>query len=129
MVDNNVEIGDKVLIGGLYGEDFTEINNKIGTVKKIMFSSSQHYVTYIVDVSIKGIIVPVNLAYVYKIEDLDIYDYDLNTLDALNPIEYYIEKFNIVGETHLLIDQWGKSYLFCKTRDNNMQSLALTNLN
>ena len=57
MVDNDVELGDKVLIGGLYGEDFIEINNKIGTVKKIMFSSSEHYVTYIVDVLIKNLII------------------------------------------------------------------------
>ena len=129
MVDTNVEIGDKVLIGGLYGEDFVEINNKIGTIKKIMFSSSQHYVTYIVDVLIDGFIVPINLSYIYKLEDLDIYDYDSSFIEALNPLQFYIDKFNVVGETHLLIDQWGKSYLFCKTRENNMQPLALTNLN
>jgi hypothetical protein len=129
MVDTNVEIGDKVLIGGLYGEDFIEINNKTGIIKKIMFSSSQNYVTYIVDVLIDGLIVPINLSYIYKLDDLDIFDYDTSFVEALNPIEFYIEKFNVVGDTHLLIDQWGKSYLFCKTRENNMQPLALTNLN
>ena len=125
----NIEIEDKVLIGGLYGEDFVKINNKIGTIKKIMFTSSQHYVTYIVDVMIDGVIVPINLAYIYKVDDLDVYDYNTNFMEALNPIEYYFQKFNVVGNTKLLIDQWGKSYLFCKTRENNMMPLALTNLN
>ena len=59
----DVEIGDKILIGGLYGDDFVEINNKIGTIEKIMFSSSQNYVTYIVDVLIDGLIFLAFLAY------------------------------------------------------------------
>jgi len=75
MVDTNIEIGDKVLISGLCGKDFVEINNKIGIIKKIMFTSSQHYVTYIVNVLIDDLIVPVNLAYVYRLDSLDIYDY------------------------------------------------------
>lgn len=128
MTDNYVQIGDKVIIGGLYGDDFVELNNKIGTIEKIMFTSSEYYTTYLVDVNIKGEVVPVNLAYIYRVDDLDLFDYyELTNFD--DPFEFYKTKFRIVGQTHLLVDQLGKSYLYCKTRENNMQPLVLTNLN
>lgn len=128
MIDNYVEIGDKVLIGGLFGDDFKEINNQTGIVKKIMFTSSKFYTTYLVDVQIHGEIVPVNLAYIYKVEDLDVFDYQ-ELIDSENPLEFYYNKFRIVGDSQLLIDQWGKSYLYCRTRENNMFPITLTNHN
>lgn len=128
MIDNHVEIGDKIIIGGLLGDDFFEINNQIGTVEKIMFASSEHYATYLVDVNIRGKIVPINLAYIYKLEDLDVFDY-YELTELPNVMDFYISKFRIVGRTDLLIDDWGKSYLYCKTRENNMVALTLTNLN
>lgn len=128
MVDNEIQIGDRVYIGGIFGDDFKMINNKVGIVKRIMFSSSEHYATYLVDVSINGKIFPLNLSFVYKLDDFDIYDYD-GLLNGSSPLEFYFKKFRIIGRPSLLYDQLGLNHLYCKTKDNNIQPLTITSLN
>ena len=128
MIDNHIKIGDKIIVGGLFSDDFLGLNNKIGTIKKIMFASSGYYSTYLVDVNIDGNIVPINLSYIFKLDDLDIFNY-YELTEFTNPIDFYISKCRLVGHTYMLIDQRGTSYLQCKTRENNLLQLTLSNLN
>ena len=111
MVNCNVEIGDKIFIGGLYGSDFKMINHKIGKIDKLMFTSNEYYSTYLADVRIDNMIFPINLTYVYKINDLDTYDYD-GILDGDSPLEYYFTKFKIIES------KYNRCYIFkMKHRD------------
>lgn len=96
MVNSNIDIGDRVYIGGIYGDDFEVVNNKLGRIDSIVFASYQGYSTYLVDVIIDGQIFPINIGYVYKIDDLDTYDFE-GILEEY-PIGYFFNKFEIKGE-------------------------------
>lgn len=130
MFNNPIDIGDNVYIGGLFGEDFIEINNKIGKVEKITFSSTPEFATYIVDVLIDDTVVTVNLAYIFKLDNI----FGINQLmhfsgSLSDPLNYYYRKLRVVGTPTLVLDESGRSFLFCQTRENSIESLTLTNLN
>lgn len=127
MVNINIGIGDKVYVGGIFGDDFKIINNKTGTVKRIMFSSNENYNTYLIDVDINGDIFPLNLSYVFKVDDFDTYDYD--ELLSEYPLEYYLETFQIIGTPTLMYDQLGLNYLYCKTKEFKVKPLMITSIN
>ena len=49
-----IDIGEKVLIFGLFGKDYYSINNKIGIVNSIMFSSCENSLSLMADVLINN---------------------------------------------------------------------------
>lgn len=125
MIESVIDIGDKVYIGGLFGEDFKEVNNKIGIVNEIIFSSTPSYTTYIVNVLIGDTLVSVNLAYVFKLDQIN---EGLKSI-VYQPHIYFMKKLHITGIPDLVMDDLGRSMLFCRTRENTLQPLTLTNLN
>lgn len=127
MVDCNIDIGDKVYVGGIYGKDFEIVNNKIGTISNIVFASYQDYSTYLVDVVINGEIFPLNLSYVYKLNDLDTYDYEGILEDY--PLEYYFNKFEITGEALIRHDEEGSCKVISKTKNGIAKVFYLTSIN
>lgn len=129
MVDCNIDIGDLVYIGGIIGDEFKIINNKVGEIKRVMFSSDEYYTTYLVDVIVNGEIFPVNLNYIYKIDDLDTYEYASLFIGNSSPLDYYFKLYNTTGKEVMLYDQYGQNYLYCQTKDNYIKQLVLTSLN
>lgn len=131
MFSNPVDIGDKVYIGGLFGFDFTEINNKFGKVEKITFSSTPTFATYMADVLIDDEkVVTVNLAYLFKFDNIYGVNQQMHFSGSVSdPLNYYYRKFRVIGTPSLVMDELGRSFLFCQTRENSMESLTLTNLN
>jgi hypothetical protein len=127
MVNCNVEIGDKVYIGGIYGKDFEMFNNKIGKIDKIIFVSYEDYSTYLVDVMVNGIIFPVNFSYIFKVDDLDTFDYDEILNDS--PLDYYFKKNNITGKAIIHYDEDGLNKVICKSQNNDAKVFYLTSIN
>lgn len=83
-------IGDSVYVGGLQGNEFDQINNKVGVLKKIYSLISDNQIKYLANVKINDYEFPINLNYVYK----------LNTV-ITDPI--FLEN-NILNEMYQLHD-------------------------
>ena len=114
-------------VGGIYGKDFDMINNKIGKIDKIIFASYEDYSTYLVDVIINGEIFPVNFSYIFKLDDLDTFDYD-GILEEY-PIDYYFNKYNITGKAVIHYDEDGLNKIVCKSKNNDAKVFYLTSIN
>jgi hypothetical protein len=122
-----VSIGDKVFIGGLFGKDFDEINNKVGEVEKIVVTSTPDNNThYFAEVNIGKFIIPVDFHYIFKLNESGV---DVDLTEELNsPITHFFRKYRVV-QSKLAIDALGQSLCFCITMENNVETLTLTNLN
>lgn len=128
MVNSTIGIGDKVYIGGITDDDYRFLNHKTGYVDNITFSSRNDYTSILVDVNIDDKIHTINLTYTYKIDDLDVFDYD-GLLDRHTPLKYYFDISNIVGNQYILRDNLGINYLCALTRNQKIKMFKLTGLN
>ena len=128
MVNYDVEVGDKIYVGGIYGDDFKMFNNKVGKVDAIIFNSNQFFSTYLVDVVVNKTIFPVNLSYIYKLNDLDTYDYG-DLLEDEEPLNHYFNKHNITGEAVIKYDEDGLNQVVCKTNKGIGKVFYLTSIN
>lgn len=122
-----IGVGDKVFIGGLFGKDFDEINNKVGQIEKIIVSSTPENTTvYLAEINIGKYTIPVDFHFIFKLND-DGLDVDL-TEELYSPITHFFRKYKVV-QSKLAIDPLGQAFCFCITMDNKIETLTLTNLN
>ena len=124
-IDNKITVGDRVYVGGLIGKEFADINNKIGTIQKIIISSTMNQVVYLADVSIDNHLLPINFHYLFKITNDNII---IENKIYCSEIEHYFISHN-VGEYKLGIVETGESQAICLTKEDSVVSLILTTLN
>lgn len=126
MSDDFITIGDQVYIGGLFGEDFEDINNKIGFIKKIIAASNKTSITYIADVVIDDTIIPINFDFLYKIDDDYRIDSILSNFDVVTDILYRLDvsiyNIGVDGDT-------GFPIILCETTNKKYEILTGSMLN
>ncbi|NJO59697.1 MAG: hypothetical protein HC836_15740 [Richelia sp. RM2_1_2] len=128
--DKHIEINDKVLIAGLYGDEFKFINNKIAVVKEIIVSSNHRSTHYIAKLIVDNLfIIPISFEFIYKITNpsINIDDF-LISLD--NPFLYYVKEKHIVQtSSSIMFDEYGQTVCLCVTRDNKTEIILIGSLN
>ena len=125
-MDDIITVGDRVYIGGLFGEDFDEINNRVGEVKKIVATSNVDKLTFFAEINLGKHTIPVDFHYIFKLDSSGI---DVNlTEEYLSPIMHFFKKYSVV-KYKLGIDNFGQAHCFCVTRENKVEVLTLTNVN
>ena len=118
-------IGDKVYIGGLYGDDFKCVNNKIGILKKVYSITSENVINYLGEVQFGLLKIPVNLKYVYKLPNVSI-DPILISPDILGELFW---EHSIASAIVGIDDDTSNQVAICKTIDNRTQLLTLSTIN
>jgi hypothetical protein len=118
-------IGDNVYIGGLQGENFELINNKIGTLKKIYCVTSEGRLSYLANIEIDELEFPIDLGYVYKLNNVII---DPIFLD--NNVVNELFQYHSINEAMIGVNEkTNHRVALCKTTENLNMMLTLSTLN
>lgn len=128
MVECNIDIGDKVYVGGIEPNDeYNHINGKVGVVNDILFVLNDIYAEYQAEVIIDNKSHFLNVIYLYNIEDFDSYIYD-GLFDS-SPYDYYFDIYDVVDEPIITFGENGINYLIAKTRKSTLNVFAINSLN
>lgn len=125
MYDDIAMIGDKVYIGGLYGDDYNLVNNKVGILRKMYNITSNKTVNYLGEIDMGMVRIPINLKFVYKLNS-DIISSKLLSEDIVS--EMFFEH-NIKTAIAAIDDATHHQVALCDTNDNHKISLIISTLN
>lgn len=118
-------IGDNVYIGGLYGDEFKLINNRIGVLKKIYSLISDNSINYLANIQMGKHWFSIDLKYVYKLSNNLTHPMFLN-----NNIDGELCQLHDIKSAELCVEE--KTYhniSLCKTHGGLDVMLTISTLN
>ena len=127
MYHDEIDIGEKVLVAGLYDSDSKFFNHKIGYIKRIYFSTEilEQYSAYIATVVIDEIYeIEINFSYLYRLDELE----EVN-INALPPSMEKHLRYHNIEYSKVIFNTEGNAFLFAYTNGNELIPLTLTTLN
>lgn len=118
-------IGDKVYIGGLYGDEFKIINNKFGTLKKIYSLIADNSLKYLGTIEMNNMQFAIDMKYVYKLSNLQV-----SLLSLTNNVLDEIYQLHCIKECEIpLEDTINNNISLCKTDTGINVILTISTLN
>lgn len=122
---NFAHIGDNVFIGGLLGDDFKVINNKIGILKNIYAFTSDNTIKYLANIKIKQYEFPIDMRYVY-----DLKNSSTDPIFLSNDVVSELYQYHDVKSAHIGVeDKTGNRVALCKTSLGSGIMLVISTLN
>jgi len=108
---NKIKTGDTVLIAGLYGKNFSFINNRCGIIKAIFVRVENGVVIPLANVAMldTGMEYIINFDFIYSLNFNRIVDTPSQHIFTIeNPFVYYVRRKNIKHTMHFQdeIGQW-----------------------
>lgn len=130
---SRVETGDTVLICGLYGKNFKFINNKLGTVKNIVYRNNGQEVFHLAEIEVingtTAITYTINFDFVYKLNINQIVDNVVQHVVSIdNPMLYYVHKKHII-ECMNITDEMGQQMAVCIDNQGKSHALLFSGIN
>ncbi len=114
------------MIAGLYGEEYSQINNKIGYVKEILFSGDHYISKFSAKIFIGGEYHTIDFDFLFKIENVKI-DISEHNMIIGNAVVYYVTKYGLTNVTGV-IDEYYQFTMVAKTDQDLYKKYLISGL-